>query len=438
MDDRISELSGRKRSAWQRVGVLRPLVLRDFRLLWTGRSISLLGDGIFKVAVPWQVLQISNSPSALAVIGVAWTVPLLAFVLLGGVVSDRFDRRRVMLTADVLRGLAVGGLGAISLSGGMQLWHVLVLSVVFGTGEALFYPAFGAVVPELVPKELLVQANSLDGFVRPLAEQMLGPAIGGVAIEVLSVGGAFLLDAGSFVCSIVALLLMHPRPRERAAFTAEAVLGDIREGVQFVRSQTWLWGTLVAAAVSLLVFLGPWEVLLPFVVKNDLQESAGALGLVYAVGGAGAVLAAVIMGQRELPKRVITFIYATWAIGIAGLVVYGIATALWQLVIASFLSAGLNTMGEIAWLTLVQRAVPERLLGRVTSLDWLVSTSLLPISFALTGPVAAALGVRATLIGAGVLGAVVTAAFFFLLPGLRDIERRRTPQAPAAHAPAGR
>jgi hypothetical protein len=95
-------------------------------------------------------------------------------------------------------------------------------------------------------------------------------------------------------------------------------------------------------------------------------------------------------------------------------------------------------MGEIAWLTLVQRAVPERLLGRVTSLDWLVSTSLLPISFALTGPVAAALGVRATLIGAGVLGAVVTAAFFFLLPGLRDIERRRTPQAPAAHAPAGR
>jgi MFS family permease len=413
-------------AGWRRVGVLRPLAQREFRLLWSGLSISLLGDGIFTLAVPWQVLQISNSPSALAVVGVAWTTPLVVFLLIGGVVSDRFDRRRVMLAADLLRGISVAGLGALSLAGEIRLWHVLALSVPFGVGEALFYPAFGAVVPEIVAPELLVQANSLDGFVRPLAQQLLGPALGGVAIETLSVGGAFLLDAGSFVCSITALLLMRPRPRERGALTTRNVLAEVGEGFRFVRSQTWLWGTLVAAAFALLVFFGPWEVLLPFVVKNELHQSAGDLGLVYGAGGAGAVLAALFMGQRQLPRRVVTFMYLTWTLGLCGPIVYGLANALWQLIATAVIAAGTSAAGQIAWTTIMQRRVPGHLLGRVTSLDWLIATSLLPVSFALTGPIAAAAGVRHTLVGAGVLGAGITLAFLFL-PGMRDLERTSEP-----------
>src|SRR6185295_11703011 len=147
-------------------------------------------------------------------------------------------------------------------------------------------------VPEVVPRELLVQANALDGFVRPLASRLVGPALGGVAIEYLSVGGALLLDAGSFVFSITALLLMRPRPRERGEISARHVLADIREGFAFVRAHTWLWGTLLAAAAGLLVFIGPWEALLPFLVRNELGLGAADLGLVYAAGGAGSIIAA--------------------------------------------------------------------------------------------------------------------------------------------------
>ena len=407
---------------WRRVGILRPLAIRDFRLLWSGLSVSLLGDGIFLVALPWLVLSISDSATSLALVGVAWTVPMVAFLLVGGVISDRFDRRRVMIVSDIARFVATLGLGLLATSGRIELWHVFALAVVYGAGDALFYPAFGAVVPELVPTELLVQANSLDGFVRPLGSQLIGPAVGGLAIEGLGVGGAFLLDAGSFVCSAAAIFLMRPRPRDRAAFSPGNVVGEIREGLRFVRSKTWLWGTLVAAAVSLLVFLGPWEVLLPFLVKNELDRSAGDLGLVYAAGGAGAVTAALIMGQRQLPSRMVTFMYVGWTIGVSGLVVYGVATALWQLVATAAVAAGCNAAALVVWSTLMQRNVPGELLGRVTSLDWMISISLLPISFALTGPIAAAIGVRATLVGAGVLGAAIFFAFLFL-PGMRDLER---------------
>lgn len=422
MDDLPPTFDLEPRAGWLRVGVLRPLASRDFRLLWAGRSISLLGDGIFTVAVPWQVLAISNSPGALAAVGVAWTVPLVAFLVLGGVVADRFERRRVMLAADLLRGLAVGGLGALSLLGVIELWHVLALSVVFGVGEALFYPAFGGLVPELVPPGLLVQANSLDGLMTPLGQRLLGPAAGGLAIAALSVGGAFLLDAASFACSIAALLAMRRRPRPARPLSAGGVLADIREGLRFVRSQAWLFGTLLAAACSLLVFFGPWQVLLPYVVKNRLHEGAGSLGLVYAAGGAGAVLAALAFGQRELPRRVVTFMYVAWALGVAELVAYGLAGALWQLVAVTVVGSALSTAGQIAWTTLVQREVPGELLGRVTSFDWFVSSSLVPASFALTGPVAAAAGAGATLVGAGALGAAILIAFVFL-PGVRDLER---------------
>ena len=411
---------------WRRVGVLRPLEVRDFRLLWSGLAISLIGDGMFFVALPWQVLELSDSPTALALVGAVWTVPMVVFLLLGGVIADRFDRRRVMLTADVIRLVANATLGLLSVTGHIELWHVFLLAALYGTGEALFFPAFGALVPEIVPKHLLVQANSLDGFVRPLGAQLLGPAVGGVLIEALGVGGALLVDAGSFACSIAALLAMRPRPRARQELTAGKVVGEIREGFRFVRSRTWLWGTLACTAIALLVYLGPWEALLPFLVKNELDASATDLGLVYAAGGLGSIFAAIFMGQRGLPGRMITFMYLGFAVGFAGPIAYGLSQAVWQLVIVALATAAAVAAGMVVWTTLMQRHVPGELLGRVTSLDWMVSISLVPISFAVTGPIASAIGVRTTLIAAGILGASVWLVFLFL-PGMRDLERRPSP-----------
>jgi len=402
--------------------ILEPLRHRDFRLLWSGMTVSLVGDGIFFVALAWQVYELSNTPTALSVVGVAMTIPNVLFLLIGGVVSDRFDRRRVLLAADLVRGLAVGAMGALSVAGQIELWHLMVLAACYGGATAFFGPAFDAIVPDLVATDLLTQANSVDQFVRPAAWRLAGPALGGLLIKEWSVGGAFLVDAATFAASIVALLLMHPHPIEHVRGETSTALTEVREGFRFVRARVWLWGTLLAATFAYLLFIGPQEVLLPLLVKNDLGGNPLDLGLILAIGGVGAIGAALLVGHRGAPRRFMTFMYLAWTCSTLAVAGYGFAHLPWQAMLACFLFNALETAGTIVWATTKQRLVPRQLLGRVSSLDWFISIGLLPLSFALTGPVASAIGARPTLIGAGVLGAAVTFAFLFL-PGMRSIER---------------
>jgi MFS family permease len=216
-------------------------------------SVSLLGDGIYFVAIAWQVYELSNAPTALSIVGVAWTLPMVLFLLAGGVLSDRFDRRSLMILSDLVRALAIGVIGVLSVSGVLELWHLLVLVAVYGAGEAVFGPAFNAIVPDIVPQEHLVQANSLDMLMRPLGAQLLGPAIGGIAVATLGAGAAFLLDAATFVVSAACLLAIPRRPLPIPEVRAGA-MRELGEGFRFVRGHVWLWGTLAAAAVSLLFF----------------------------------------------------------------------------------------------------------------------------------------------------------------------------------------
>jgi Transmembrane secretion effector len=406
-----------------RVGILRPLRIRDFALLWAGATVSLAGDGVYVVALAWQVYELSDSPTALSLVGVAWTLPVGLFVLLGGVISDRFERRRIMIATDVVRALAAATIGVLSLTGAIELWHLIVLAAIFGTGEAFFGPAFTSLVPQIVPRELLLQANSLDQFIRPLAFMLVGPALGGWLVAAIGPGQAFMLDAGTFLVSAATLLFIRHRSvgREESERGA-SMFRDLREGFAFVRAHAWLWATLLAAAIFLLAYWGPIEVLVPYRVRNELGGSAGDFGLVLACGGVGSILAALLLGQRGLPRRHITFMYGAWTIGSLALVGFGLATAVWQLQAISLLEGMFFTAGMVVWGTLVQSLVPGELLGRVTSLDWFVSTSLVPISFALTGPVSHALGAQATLVAAGIAAALATIVFLFV-PGVRDTER---------------
>jgi MFS family permease len=404
----------------RRLRILTPLRHRDFRLLWTGMTASLLGDGIFYVALAWQAYELSNTPRALSMIGVAMTVPHVVFLLAGGVVSDRLDRRKVMIAADLMRAVAVGTMGALALSGGLELWHMYVLSGLFGAGTAFFGPAFDAIVPGLVPDAELNQANSLDQLVRPAALRMLGPALGGWIVAMGGAGAAFVLDACTFAFSISCVALMRAHRTTPGAPHGSAI-ADIREGFAYVRSQVWLWGTFLAATLGYLIFWGPSEVLLPFVVRNDMHGSAADLGLIFAVGGIGAMTAAIVMGNRQMPRRNMTFIFVVWTVSTIAIAGYGLARFPWQAMAACFAFNALEGAGTIVWATTKGRLVPGRLLGRVSSFDWFISIALVPISYAFTGPVAVAFGARETLVGAALLGGAVTLAFLFL-PGMRDIE----------------
>jgi hypothetical protein len=424
---------------FSRVRLFAPLAHRDYRLLMCGMSVSLLGDGLFLVALAWQVYALSNAPTALASVGIAMTVPTIACLLLGGAISDRYDRRRVMLFADCVRALALGTLAILALTGALRLWHLLAVGAIYGAATAFFDPASDALVPEIVPADALAQANSLDQLIRPLALRLAGPALGGILVEILGTGGAFALDAASFLISAAALLAMSRGVRsgsaQREPVGAMSMGRDIVAGLRFVRGQPWLWATLISAAFAYLLFMGPTEVLLPFIVKNKFSDGAGDLGLIFAAGGLGALVSAVTIGQHGLPRRSITFMYCVWTLATVAIAGYGLANNFGGLMLTSVVFNVLETAGTIAWATAKQRHVPAELLGRVSSLDWLISIGLLPLSFALTGPVSAALGVRTTLVGAGVLGGVITLAAL-LVPGVRNLDDE--PGVPAVPAvPAG-
>ena len=407
-----------------RQGLLTPLRHRDFRLLWTGMCISLLGDGAFIVALAWQVYQLSDAPTAMGMVGIAMTVPTIVFLLIGGALSDRLDRRRLMFAADGVRLLAAATLAVLSASALLEVWHVAILVAVYGTGQAFFAPAFDAIVPDLVPEHQLAQANALDQLIRPIALRMVGPALGGVLVGAFGAAAVFAFDAVSFGASAAALLLMR-RPaaaRVAAAAAAGGVLGDLRDGWRFVRERRWLWVTFLCAAVAYLLFMGPVEVLVPYLVKHDLGASASDLGLIFGAGGLASILTAMALGQFGLPRRSMTFMYLAWTVATLAVAGYGIGTAVWHFMLASALFNALETAGTVVWITAKQRHVPSHMLGRVSSLDWLISIGLLPLSFALTGPVSGLVGAQATLVIAGIAGAVVTLAGLFV-PGVRDIER---------------
>ena len=398
-----------------------PLGRRDFRLLWAGMSVSLIGDGVFIVAIAWQAYAVSNKPSSLAYVGLANALPQIALLLVGGAVSDRMDRQRVLAMADIVRATAVGVLALLTALGTLRLWELFAVAGIIGTATAFASPALDALVPQLVPESELTQANALDQVVRPLAIQLAGPALGGLAVAVVHPAGAFTFDAVTFLLSAVCILRMTPLQRSLDIAQIGSLRHEVRQGLRYVRSQVWLWGTFLSATFAYLLFIGPTQVLLPYIVRNSLHAGASTYGVVLASGGVGALLGGLLMGRGRNPRRPVTWIYVWWTIATLAVAGFGLATNAWGLVASAFVINGAEALGAVVWSTLKQRRVPNSMLGRVSSIDWCLSSALLPLSYALTVPVAHFLCVRTTLVVAGTAGAAITLGFLFL-PGMRADE----------------
>jgi MFS family permease len=416
--------------------VLRALRHRDFRLLWSAQAVSMAGDGIYLVAIAWLVYDISNRPSALAIVGFAWTLPQVAGLLLAGVLSDRFERRRLLVIADLIRCAAIGAIAALAYAGTAEIWHLVILVVFYGLGEALFQPSYTAIVPEVVPHDELLQANALREVLQPLGMRFAGPALGGLLIAVFGVGTAFLVDAVTFAASALLVIGISARPPPRSE--PGSVRRDLGEAFAYVRAHAWLWGTLVGAALFLLFTLGPLEVLLPYIIRNDLDGGAAVYGTVLAAGGAGSIFGATLIGRSGLPRRHVTFMWSAWCIGDVVFIGFAFADSAWVMCVISFVNFALATAALVVWNTLMNTLVPRELLGRVSSFDWFVSFGLTPLSFAVTGPVASLIGARETLALAGALGAMTF--LFMFIPGVRDPERvplRPAPARASQRSPAG-
>lgn len=399
---------------------LRPLRHRDFRLLWTGLAVSLVGSGLWLVALAWQVISLGGGPAQLSLVTALYSVGLLAFVLVGGVAADRLPQRLVMLAADLVRAAVLVVLGALSLSGELEIWHLAAGGLVVGAGEAFFIPSYTALLPRLLPENELLAANGLEGTLRPLAQQAAGPALGGVVVAALSPGLAILAGGLTYLISAGCLVAMRVRTSKGVPASTPgpaSVFADLREGFRYVRRTSWLWATLLFALAAVLFIVGPLEVLLPFAIRDNLDGGADDYGLALAAFGIGGAVGALAISSRSLPRRYLTVMILMWGLGSLPFAVVGVADSLWIVLAALFVVGATYSAATVIWGTLLQRRVPEGLRGRVSSLDFFVSLALMPVSMAIAGPAGAAFGLTAVFVVAGTVPAFLAAAAI-LIPRL--------------------
>ena len=404
------------------IPALRPLRHRDFRLLWTGLAVSLAGDGLWLVALAWQVIELDGGPIQLSFAATAYSVGLVGLMLPSGILADRVPRRLVMLSADLVRAATVAVIAALSLSGAIELWHLVVASGLIGAGEALFIPSYSALIPRLLPENEILAANGLESMLRPLAQQAVGPAVGGLAIAIFEPGIAILFASVAYLVSAGCLVAMRVQSApERSEEERPTALLDLREGVGYVRRTPWLWATLGFAFVAVFFFVGPFEVLAPFVISERVGGGSAEFGLLLAMFGVGSALGAVVISSGSLPRRYLTVMLVAWGGGGLPLILMGLSSELWILCVAVFVVGASDAIGLVIWGTLLQIRVPDALRGRVSSLDFFVSLSLLPASMALAGPAGEAFGLTAVFLVAGI-APIAAAVVAYVAGGMRSDE----------------
>jgi MFS family permease len=411
---------GNRRSKW-RSGKLSVLAGRDFRRFYVGYAASLLGTAMSAVAIAFAVLDSGGTPTGLGVVFTANIVPMIAFLLGGGVLADRLGRRPVMLTADLARCAAQGTLAVALFAGHPHVWLFVAAALVTGTGSAFFEPGLSGLAVQLAPREQLGNANALLGMARPAA-QVAGPALAGILIAATSPAAVIAVDAGSYAVSALALALLRfpgvGTPRTRS------LLRDLADGWAEFTAHAWLWLQTAQFALFNLLTWGPYLVLGP-VLAREYLGGARAWGTILACYGCGAILGGLLALGRRPARPLVAANLAS-----LGFPLPPLALALrlpLPAVAASALLAGLGAaLGGAISATVTQQRVPAQALSRVGSFNMVGAYAFGPAAFTAAGPVAAALGARAVL-GFGAAWAAVSTLAVLAAPGVRAMTWHDTP-----------
>lgn len=391
---------------------LRPFFVRQYRMLATALILSLFGTGIWMVALVWQVIELGGGPRELSIVASIASFGLLSFVLLGGAMADRIPQRRILIAVILTKLLAVAVVAFLALSGVLHLWHLVAAGVVLAISDAFFYPAYSALLPAILPTHQLLAANGLEGMLRPVIMQAAGPAAAGGIIALYSPGIAIAAFALSLAFSLLVLLFLPQIPLrrdlEKSEHPVRDTLADIRSGFVYMRRTPWVLSTLLFACILVLLIMGPIEVLLPFLIRDKLGGGAWEFALVLAMFGAGGAIGSMLMASWKLPRRYLSVMIVLWGFGCLPLALVGYATALWMVATAIFLVGFTFSAATVIWGTLLQQRVPPEMLGRVSSLDFFVSLTLMPVSMAIAGPVAEIIGLSTVFVIAGVIPAVLS------------------------------
>ena len=374
--------------------IFRVLAVRDFRLLWLGGSISMLGSQFSLVALPWLVLQLTGDPLALGIVLALGGIPRAGFILLGGAIADRFSPRTILVLCDWINFVLSALLALLVFTGLMQVWMLYVFSLITGLLAGFVMPAASSVLPVLVPENDLQAANSISMGTQQLTA-FAGPALAGLIIGAYSksvegVAVAFTVDAITFAVCAVMLGLMHGGGRVRAANQAsEDILRSIRAGVTYLWGQTGLRFLFMAMAMINFFFTGPLLVGIPVLADQRLPEGAAAFGLLMSAY-AGGNLAGFVVGGL-LPKPSGRFLGALlvgslFSFGLV-LVCFGWITNTWiDLALILLVGIGNGYLGLVIF-TWIQQRTPREMLGRVMSMVMFAGLGLVPLSQILAGAV---------------------------------------------------
>lgn len=397
------------------LGALRE---RNFRMFFGGQAVSLLGDGMVPVALAFAVLEIDESPSALGLVLAARVLPTVLLLLVGGVVADRFSRRRLMIAADVARMAAQGAMGALLIAGLAEVWMLAVLAAAGGAATAFFEPASTGLVPMTVSVERLQQANALLGLARA-AGSIAGPAIAGVLVATVGPGAALAVDAGTFAVSAAFLLAIRIAGTAPVGRTAPFI-GELREGWREFRARDWVWGIVLVAALANMLAAG-YQVLGPVIAERDLGGVAAWATITTAAGVGSFVGGALVLRRRvSRPLLVAVVVGAVWVLPWFLLAIPAPTTV----IALGALLGGIGLMiFNTLWQASIQEHIPARSLSRVSAYDWLGSLALAPVGVALIGPISAALGVHTTLLACAILATALN-LWALTIPGVRNLRSK--------------
>ena len=408
-----------------------PLRERNFRLLWAGQSTSILGNAVVPIAIAFAVLDLTHSVADLGYVLAAQSVPLVVFLLVGGVWADRLPRQLVMVVSDVVRCGVQATMAVLLFTGDPPIWALGALMATFGTAQAFFEPAFGGLVPSTVSAARLQQANALV-MVSSGTAWVAGPAIAGILIAVHGPALALAFDAGTFALSALSLLALR-LPQAARHVERQSFLRELVEGWQEVRSRTWIWTIIAWVGSYFFLVIAPFIVLGPAVARASLGGATawaiiwGSLSAGRLVGGATAL--------NWTPSRPLFVASALLLLQVPPVALLAARAPLLAIVPAQVLGGASIGFFFTIWDTALQRHVAPEKLSRVSSYDWIGVFVLQPAGLVLVGPVAAAIGISATLS----ISAAWAAASTLIVLLVRDVRELRfdgvAAPAPVAAAP---
>ncbi|MFD8595700.1 MFS transporter [Kitasatospora sp. NPDC059646] len=404
---------------------------RQFARLFVGQSLSVLGDRVSFVALPFAVLSIGGSAADVGLVAAAGLVPMLLFTLAGGVWADRMPRQRIMLASDLVRCAVQTAVAVLLFTGTATVGALALLMVVFGVADSFFLPASTGLLPLLLSGDRLREANALRGFVSSTG-LVVGPALAGALVALAGPGGALLVDAASFAASALVLARLGPVGGPVHAERAERLgfLAELRVGWRQVCDRSWVWSSMLAIAVYHVVVLPSVFVLGPVLADRE-WGGAGDWALVVIAFGLGSIVGDVC-AYRLKPARPMAVAAVAMAVASCQALIIGSGAPVLVIALLEACTGVGVSLFFVLWETSLQVHIPEQVLSRVSSYDHLIAVALMPLGLVLAGPLSEGLGVHRTLFGMTAL-AVPAALVLLAVPAVRRLPAQAQEEALSIH-----